>query len=155
MVYNESVFTLHFFDQKSGYEFVTFDKTGEMTGSTKIPKDGLSNWELQRVSANLNSNTENVTLYPNGNKGFIRSTFAKYKKLGYEIVAYDNEAKEIWSIKSNEASSMVEMVEINDITSKYMTATVTKKKNVMTREMTNYLLLVDIEEGKVISETKL
>ena len=155
MVYNGFVFMLHFFDQKSGYEFVTFDKTGEMTGSTKIPKDELSNWEIQRVSANLNSNTENVTLYPNGNKGFIRSTFAKYKKLGYEIVAYDNEAKEIWSIKSNEASSMVEMVEINDITSKYMTATVTKKKNVMTREMTNYLLLVDIEEGKVISETKL
>ena len=142
MVYNGSVFMLHFYDSKTGYEFVTFDKSGEMKGSKKIGKDEISKWDLNRVTVNLQSETENVSIYPNGDKGFIRSTFTKYKKVGYEIVAYDNEANEVWSYKSNETSDMLEMVEINDISANYLTATVTKKKSITTREMSNYLLLI-------------
>ena len=152
MVYNGSVFMLHFYDSKTGYEFVTFDKSGEMKGSKKIGKDEISKWDLNKVAVNLQSETENVSIYPNGDKGFIRSTFTKYKKVGYEIVAYDNEANEVWSYKSNETSDMLEMVEINDISANYLTATVTKKKSITTREMSNYLLLINLAEGTKITE---
>ena len=128
MVYNGSVFMLHFYDSKTGYEFVTFDRNGEMKGSNSISKDVISKWDLNNVMMNLQSGTENVSIHTNGDKGFIRSTFTKYKKVGYEIVAYDNEANEVWSYKSNESSDMLEMLEINDISANYLTATVTKKK---------------------------
>lgn len=152
MVYNGSVFMLHFYDSKTGYEFVTFDRSGEMKGSKKLSKDEISKWDLNRVMVNLQSETENVSIYPNGDKGFIRSTFTKYKKVGYEIVAYDNEANEVWSYKSNETSDMLEMVEINDVSANYLTATVTKKKSITTREMSNYMLLLNLSDGTKITE---
>ena len=152
MVYNGSVFMLHFYDSKTGYEFVTFDRNGDMKGSNAISKDAISKWDLNKVLMNLQSSTENVSIYPNGTNGFIRSTFTNYKKVGYEIVAYDNEANEVWSYKSNEASEMLEMVEINDISANYLTATVTKKKNLTTREMSNYLLLLNLSDGSQITE---
>lgn len=152
MVYNGSVFMLHFYDSKTGYEFVTFDRNGDMKGSKTISREEISKWDLNKVSMNLQSGTENVSIYPNGTSGFIRSTFTKYKKVGYEIVAYDNEANEVWSYKSNEASDMLEMVEINDISTNYLTATVTKKKNITTREMSNYLLLLNLSDGSKITE---
>ena len=152
MVYNGSVFMLHFYDSKTGYEFVTFDRNGEMKGSNPISKDAISKWDLNSVMMNLQSGTENASIYPNGDKGFIRSTFTQYKKVGYEIVAYDNDANEVWSYKSNESSDMLEMVEINDISANYLTATVTKKKNMTTREMSNYLLLLNLSDGSKITE---
>lgn len=152
MVYNGSVFMLHFYDSKTGYEFVTFDKSGEMKGSKKISKDEISKWDLNKVSMNLQSETENISIYPNGDKGFIRSTFTKYKKIGYEIVAYDNEANEVWSYKSSETSDMIEIVEINDVSANYLTATVTKKKNITTREMSNFMLLINLNDGSKITE---
>jgi hypothetical protein len=152
MVYNGSVFMLHFYDPKTGYEFVTFDRNGDQKGSNAISKDAISKWDLNRVVMNMQSATENVSIYPNGANGFIRSTFTNYKKVGYEIVAYDNEANEVWSYKSDESSDMLEMVEINDISANYLTATVTKKKNITTREMSNYLLLLNLSEGSKIAE---
>jgi hypothetical protein len=47
---------------------------------------------------------------------------------------------------------MLEMVEINDISANYLTATVTKKKNLTTREMSNYLLVLNLSEGSKITE---
>ena len=152
MVYNGSVFMLHFYDSKTGYEFVTFDRSGDMKGSKSISKDEISKWDLNKVAMNLQSATENISIYPNGDKGFIRSTFTKNKKVGYEIVAYDNEANEVWSYQSNESSDMLEMIEINDISANYLTATVTKKKNMTTREMSNYLLLLNLSDGSKITE---
>ncbi len=152
MVYNGSVFMLHFYDSKTGYEFVTFDRNGEVKGSKSIGKESISKWDLNKVLTNLQSETENISIYPNGDKGFIRSTFTKYKNIGYEIVAYDNEANEVWSYKSDESSPMLEMVEINDVSANYLTATVTKKKNLTTREMSNYLLLLNLTDGSQIAE---
>lgn len=154
MVYNGSVFMLHFYD-KTGYEFVTFDQSGEIKGSNKIAKEEISKWDLQRASTNLESATENITIYPNGATGFIRSTFTKYKKIGYEIVAYDNEANIVWSYKSDEASAMNELIELNDVSENYLTATITKKKSLMTREMTSSLLLINLLDGSRITELPL
>ena len=49
MVYNGSVFMLHFYDSKTGYEFVTFDRSGEMIGSKSISKDEISKWDYFRT----------------------------------------------------------------------------------------------------------
>lgn len=155
MVYNGAVFMLHFYDSKNGYEFVTFDKSGEMKGANKVPKDEISNWDLNRVIANSQSGTENVTIFPNGNQGFIRSTFAKFKKTGYEIVAYDNDANIVWTYRSVETSTYHEFIDVNDVAGDYLTATISKKKNIMTNEMTNSLLILNAASGTKITEIPL
>jgi len=155
MVFNGEVFMLHFYDQKTGYEFVTYDRTGKQLGSTKIAVDNISRWELQRAAANLSANTENVTLYPTGSTGFIRQTFTKNKKLGYEIVAYNNEAEEVWSYGSSETSTLVETAELNDVNEELLAVTVYKKKNNMTREMDLFCLLLNTKSGKLIAEVEM
>lgn len=155
MVYNGKVFMLHFYDNKTGYEFATYDRSGEMVGSKKVAKDDISKWDLSRTETNYASQTENVSIYPNGNEGFIRSTFTKNKKIGYEIVALDNQANEIWSYKSNENSDQIEIVEINDVAGNFLTATITQKKNIMTREMTNRVLILNTKDGSLIKDETL
>ena len=155
MVFNGEVFMLHFYDQKVGYEFVTYDRTGKQLGSNIIAKKDISRWELQRAGANIASNTENVTLYPTGTTGFIRQTFTKNDKLGYEIVAYNNEADEVWSYGSKEDSKLVETAEFNDVTENLIALTVYKKKNNMTREMDLFCLLLDAKTGKKVAEVEM
>lgn len=155
MVYNGNAFMIHFYDSKTGYEFATFDRTGKATGSKKIATDDISRWDLARVQQNLASATENVNIFPNGKEGFIRSTFTKNKKTGYEIVAYDNNAKELWKYSSKETSDVLEFVEINDVSANVLSATVSKKKNMMTRDVIMYCLLLDSKSGKLIKEMQL
>jgi len=155
MVYNGNAFMIHFYDSKTGYEFATFDRTGKATGSKKIATDDISRWDLARVQQNLASSTENVNIFPNGKDGFVRSTFTKNKKTGYEVVAYDNNAKELWKYSSKETSELLEFVEINDVSANVLSATVSKKKNMMTRDVTMYCLLLDSKTGKLIKEMQL
>lgn len=155
MVFNGEVFMLHFYDGKTGYEFVTYDRSGKQQGSTIIPVKSISKWELQRATANMSSNTENVTFYPLGTTGFIRQTFTKNKKLGYEIVAYNNEAEELWSYGSSETSTLVETAELNDVNEELVAGTIYKKKNNMTREMDLYCLILNSQTGKLIAEVEM
>ncbi len=155
MVYNGTAFMIHFYDSKTGYEFATFDRSGKATGSKKIATDDISRWDLAKVQQNIASATENVNIYPNGKDGFVRSTFTKNKKTGYEIVAYDNNAEVLWKYSSKETSDELEFVEINDVSANILSATVSKKKNLMTRDVTMYCLLLDSKSGKLIKEMPL
>jgi hypothetical protein len=154
MVFNGDAFMLHFFDQKIGYEFVTYDRSGAKKGSVTIPKKEIPMMELQRSLGSVESDIENVTIYPTEN-GFVRQTFSKNKKLAYEVVAYDNDMKELWSCESPASSKLVETIEINDVTEQIVAATVSKKKNIMTREVDLFALLIDTKSGKVLTEKPL
>lgn len=155
VVFNGEVFMLHFYDRKTGYEFVTFDKNGEKLGNSLIDDKNLSKYELQRIQLNMDSDIDNVSLFAIDNKSFVRQTFAKNDKLGYELVAYDNEAKEIWKAGSDPESREVQTVEIVDVNSRFITATVYKRPNVLARKSDVYFLLLDAKTGKVISEREL
>jgi hypothetical protein len=155
MVYNESVFMMHFYDRKTGYEFVTYDREGNQVGSSLVSKDNVSKYDIARLENNFATATENVTIIPNGNSGFIRSTFIKEKKMGYEIVAYDNSANEVWSFKSDIESDMIELADFNDNTSGVLSVTITKRKNLITKEAHVYCLLLNSSNGVLIKEFEL
>jgi hypothetical protein len=155
VVYNGSSFMMQFYNNKTGMEFVSYDRSGTLLGKSTIAADDLSKWEVRKIEANYASQTENLSIYPMGNQGFIRNTFVKNDKLGYEIVAYDNNAKEIWSYGTDPNSSLVETSEIVDVSENILTATVAKKKNMMTKEMDMYCLILDTKTGKKIKEFQL
>ncbi|MDH4472427.1 MAG: hypothetical protein QE487_07445 [Fluviicola sp.] len=155
MVFNGEVFMLHFYDAKTGYEFVTYNRDGEVVGSKKIPKEELGYWELNRATTNIQSATENTTIFPTGKTGFVRQTFTKgenRRKYGYEIVAYNNEMDELWSYGSDPNSEIIEGADLNDATTKVIAATVTKKKNISTKKMDTYCLLLNASTGELIKE---
>jgi hypothetical protein len=151
MVFNGSVFLLHFLDSK-GYEFVTYNKSGEKLGNRKIPKKEISMYDLAQVNSNVKSDTENKNIFPNGNQGFIRSTYTKNQKTGYEIVAYDNDLNEQWSIASNPKSDMLEFAQVLEVSGKYIAFLVSKKKNMMTTAVELSFVLAETETGKKIKE---
>jgi hypothetical protein len=85
VVYNGSSFMMQFYNNKTGMEFVSYDRSGTLLGKSTIAADDLSKWEVRKIEANYASQTENLSIYPMGNQGFIRNTFVKNDKLGYEI----------------------------------------------------------------------
>lgn len=155
MVYNGEVFMLQFYDPKVGMEFVTYDRAGKEIGNSKIGKENISRWEIARINANMQNNAENVSIFPMGNSGFVRNTFVKNDKVGYEIVAYDNESKEMWKFATDVNSKLVETAEIVDVSEDITTVTVSKKKNNMTKEYDMYCLILDSKTGKKIREFQL
>jgi hypothetical protein len=103
----------------------------------------------------MQNNAENVSIFPMGNTGFVRNTFVKNDKVGYEIVAYDNESKEMWKFATDVNSKLVETAEIVDVSEDITTVTVSKKKNNMTKEYDMYCLILDSKTGKKIREFQL
>jgi hypothetical protein len=154
MVFNGKVFMLHFFDKK-GYEFVTFDKSGKQTGSSFIVKKEISKFDLLKVSNNIKTATDNVSIFPNGEDGFIRSTFNKNKKTGYEIVAYDNDAKVMWRYGSKIDSPVYEFSDIVDVSENVVCISVTKKKSQLTKEINMFCLLLSADSGQKLAELEL
>lgn len=155
MVFNGEAFLIHFYDKKIGYEFVSFDKTGKVLGSHKVPKDDISKWDLQRVEMAAMNGAENITIFPSGTTGFIRTTFTKNKKVGYDIVAFDNNAKKIWSVESDANSPLMQMADITDVSEKVITVTIARKKNLLTKEVESSCLLLNPKTGSVIREIDL
>ncbi|GEM_PF-528248 len=154
-VFNGTCFLVYFYDSKTGLELTTFDKTGNKLGSALISSDDISSYERQRISTNFSSNSENISVYPLGKTGFVRQTFTKNKKLGYELVAYDNNMKKLWDISSPEESKLLETAEITDVSENFITATVTRRKNAMTKEMEMACLFINVQSGKLINELPL
>ncbi|MBL4862990.1 MAG: hypothetical protein JKY09_08250 [Crocinitomicaceae bacterium] len=155
MVYNGEVFMLFFYDRKTGYEFVSFDKTGKKLGNHLIPKKSISSFDLQKSTVALSSGTENVTIYPLGNEGFVRQTYTKSKKVGYEFVAYDNEMNELWSYGSPLSSKLIETAEISEVSDKFVTATIYRKKGLMTKKMDLAFVILDAKSGELVSEMEM
>lgn len=155
MVYNGEAFMLQFYDSKAGLEFVTFDRSGKQLGKKLIDKDNLSKWETARIAQNLQSETENVSIFPMGPNGFARNTYVKNNKLGYEIVAYDNSCEEIWSYGADPASKLMETSDIVDVSENLVTITVSKKKGAMTKVYDQFCLILDAKTGKKIEEFQL
>lgn len=152
LAYNGEVFLLHFFDNKLGYEFATFDRSGKQTGSNKIDKKSIAKSDLMQISMTVNAGNEYQSIFPNGNKGFVRTTMVDNKKTGYEIVSIDNNAKITWSYKSNVSSTSIETISINDINNNILAASIFKKKNALSKEIQMYCLLLNTSTGKLISE---
>jgi len=152
IVYNNEVFMLFFYNPKTGYEFITYNRNGEELGNQKIIKKEIPSYALRANMANSQNNTESHTIYAIGNTGFMRATYTKSKKMGYNLIAYDNELNELWKSTSPKASKLYESISISDVSEKFTSAVITRKKSIMTKKMDLAFCLFDTKTGKLIKE---
>lgn len=145
-VYNQNAFMLMFYE-KDEIEFITYDRDGKEIGSKKLTD--ISKWEKYRISSALaDPDAENTTVFPIGNSGFVRQTFAKNDKLGYEIESYNNDMSVNWTYGSDTKSDVIETADIVSSSEKYIALAVIKKKNQLTRNFDTYFILLDATNGK-------
>lgn len=154
-VYNGKVFLLFFYDSKTGYEYITLDKSGKELGSVSIDKKEIPSYDIQRSMGAVQSGSENVTFFPLGTEGFVRQTYNKNKKVGYEIIAFDNEMNELWKYGSPVDSKLVESVEIGQVSEDYIGATVIRKTSLMTKRYDSFFLLLSAKTGDQVAEMEM
>jgi hypothetical protein len=145
-VYNQEAFMMMFY-QKKTLEFVTYDRNGKKLGSKML--EDLPNMELARLNQAASSeDIENTTVFPIGKSGFVRSTFTKDGKYGYELEAYDNKMGTMWTYASPPKSDMVELCDILYCTDKFIGLSVVKKKSAMSSKVEYYFVMLDAKTGK-------
>jgi hypothetical protein len=145
-VYNQNSFMLCFLQKKS-LEFVTYDKSGKQLGSHMI--EDIPRMELYNIQlAMKNDENENSSVFPLGNQGFVRSTFTKNDRDGYEIQAYNNDMSSKWIYGSNPESDLLEYSDILYCSENYIGITVIKKKTMMTKKFDTDFILLDAKTGK-------
>lgn len=154
-VYNGTCFLLGFFDYKTGLEYSTYDKTGKLLGTLSIPKKQISKYEMMQLNSTLTSKSENNTIFPLGNTGFIKQTLVKNKKVGYQITAFDNQMKKIWEFASESQSKMIEAADVIEVNEKFILLNLLKKKNIFTKQMEMSAVLLDGTNGKKITNIDL
>lgn len=150
VVYNTNSFMLIFYNNRQ-VEYETYDNTGKATGSTIVEK--VSVYEADRINqALMNEEVDNITTFPIGNTGFVRSNWERKKKQGFDVEAMDNNAKRLWIYKSNPESDLLEFGDIMEVTSRYVAVSVLKKNNIFAKAYDTYFLLLDAKTGKKLFE---
>jgi uncharacterized protein YegP (UPF0339 family) len=150
-VYNQNSFMLCFY-QKKTLEFVTYDRSGKQLGSHMI--EDIPKTELANIVKSMQSeDNENSSIFPIGNQGFVRSTFTKNDRDGYEIQAYNNDMSSKWIFGSNPESELLEYSDILYSSENYVGITVIKRKTKLTKKFDTDFILIDAKTGKVLCNT--
>jgi len=150
VTFNGEAFVMEFFDSKTGFEFITFDKNGDETGSLTLGKDDVpkAEWRSAQYGGGL-GNGEYT--FSNGSSGFFRVFYNDNKKTGYRVVAWDNELNELWRTEAPE-SGLFEDIDINAVTEDVIAATIWKRKSRSTAKMDFSVVLMDPNTGEIIKE---
>jgi hypothetical protein len=150
VVYNSNTFMMIFYNKRA-VEYETYDNTGKKTGTNIVEK--VSIYEVERMNQSLaNEEVDNITTFPIGNTGFVRSNWERKKKQGFDVEAMDNTAKRLWIYKSEEESDLLEFGDIMEVTEKFVAVSVLKKKSIMAKAFDTYFLLLDAKTGKKLME---
>jgi hypothetical protein len=148
VVYNSNTFMMIFYNNRE-VEYETYDNTGKKTGTNIVEK--VSVYEAERMNqALINEEVDNITTFPIGNTGFVRSNWEKKKKQGFDVEAMDNTAKRLWIYKSEEESDLLEFGDIMEVTEKFVAVSVLKKKTIMAKAFDTYFLEFDSSEAILV-----
>jgi len=147
-VYNQNAFVLMFYAKKT-IELESYDRTGKKLGTHTILK--IPKMEVNRINgAKLNPEIDNVTVYPLGTDGFVRSTFVNNDKDGYELQAFNNDMTIKWEVGSDVNSDLLESGDIMYTSEKYVCLSVIQKKTKLTNKFDTDFLMIDAKTGSVL-----
>jgi len=151
MEYNGKAFMMSFFDGKKAIDYLSYDVTGKKLGETR--DEEIPTMERMMISQGQQQDGfEYSSIMPRGETGFIRQSYTKNNKLGYEIQCYDNNLKTLWNYGSDPKSDLLEAANLLYSSADIVIAHVVKKKGMMTRKEDTYVLIVDGNTGKRIME---
>ena len=136
-------------------EMETYDAKGAKLGSATY--EDASKWERMRMTQALQMGTNaevNQSIFPMGDEGFIKQTLVKGDKRGYQLVAYDNQLKEVWVTTASLAGE-IENLDVIEVTDKYIIGSVLKQKNLFDMPDNTLLAMFDVKTGKRLWEKEI
>ncbi len=150
--YNGEVFLFSFVDpKKKTLNLVTYDKTMARKGSRKYELDKWGMSQLYTGSAVSSDPSFNKIIYPVGNRGFMRYTAKKNKKLGYDLEYLSNDLKKAnsWNHSSDPTSKELQFASFGDISEKYLVSSIMKKPKLLgAKNLSFHLSVVDLTTEK-------
>ncbi|MBL7838072.1 MAG: hypothetical protein JNM67_11180 [Bacteroidetes bacterium] len=149
MSFNGSAFFL-MMTNKKGVDMLTYGPDGKKLGEISIKK--VNKYERGRIYQSLMSKEgSNASVYPTSN-GFVRQTLEKNRKLGYSIEAYSNSMKLQWAVHSNRTAEKIETADIMYCSGKYIVYLKMQKKNLMTKDVDMFVVMLDAVTGDKLFE---
>lgn len=153
-VFNGKAFMFLYLNGKE-IEMETYDAKGAKLGSATY--EDASKWERMRMTQALQMGTNaevNQSIFPMGDEGFIKQTLVKGDKRGYQLVAYDNQLKEVWVTTASLAGE-IENLDVIEVTDKYIIGSVLKQKNLFDMPDNTLLAMFDVKTGKRLWEKEI
>ncbi|MGV9012805.1 MAG: DUF6770 family protein [Flavobacteriales bacterium] len=152
--FNGNAFVFTFINGKN-VELESYDVKGKKLGA--VAYEDESKWERMRLSAamQMGENGEvNQSVFPIGDGGFVKQGMTKGDKRGYEMVAYDNNLKELWRTQAA-LEGMIESLDILEVTDNFILGTVMKQKNAFDMPDNTFLALFDVHTGTKMWEKEI
>ncbi|MCX6270775.1 MAG: hypothetical protein NTU44_06070 [Bacteroidetes bacterium] len=157
--YNGEAFGFYYYNMKEEvFEIISYDRGLEQLGTTTIEE--VSKMDISMVKQSLASGEDNdgssysLNLYPVPNKGFLRNGILGTTR-GYTLDMYDNDLKPLWHFETEKKSKEYETLIIYDVNAKYITACCARRSSMMSKRMTFYMVVFDVENGTKIIDQEL
>lgn len=158
--YNGQAFSLYFYNSRTKtLEIDVLDRALNKVASKKMDKLSkvdmqIALQELQMTGSGDNKPISGLNLYAVPNKGFIRNAYTGMMK-GFELEMYDNNLNRQWISGTNEESKDYESLLINEVTDKYILATIARRPNMMSKKLTFFMAAFDVQTGKKVMDKAL
>lgn len=153
--YNGEAFCFYFYNSKTkSLELNVFSKSlakGATKTFTKISKADMqvAVQELGMPGNGDNKAMSGLNLYAVPGRGFLRNSYLGMMK-GYALEMYDNKLNLKWTIKSPEKSKDYESLLVNEVTDKYVLATIARRPNMLSKQLTFSMAAFDVISGKML-----
>ncbi|AMM50292.1 hypothetical protein TH61_02600 [Rufibacter sp. DG15C] len=156
--FNGNTFGFYFYNLKENkVELETYDAGLNKIASKQI--DNVSKLDRMMIGQDMASTTEEsnhpmagFNLYPVPNKGFIRNRYTGMVQQGFALEMYDNNLNLKWQYETDKKEKDNLSVMVNEVTEKYLVATIARKSGMMSQKMTFFIAAFDIETGKKLFE---
>ena len=153
--FNGTAFSFYFYNYSDkSLELETYDKSLNKLASVKIAEiskldRAYLQQELNGAGDGVNDLLTGMNLFPVPGKGFIRNSYEGMGK-SYELEMYDNNLKLKWQFKPDGKSKEYESIGVTEVTDKYLLATIVRRPNMLSKQMTFYVAAFDVNTGKKV-----
>jgi hypothetical protein len=150
--FNGSTFGFYYYNRKDNtLELETYDSGLKKIGSKVIEEmsqgDKMTIQQSLRMPDTGENNPAGLTLYPVNGKGFLRNSMEGMGK-GFALEMYDNNLKLKWRYTTGTKSDKLQSVSVQEITDKYILATVARRDGMLSRKFELFMVAYDVETGK-------
>ncbi|MFD3002603.1 DUF6770 family protein [Pontibacter toksunensis] len=155
--YNGKAFSFYFYNsRKKMLEIDVFDKSLNKIATKQFPKLSKAELsvalqELQTPGNGDNKPISGLNIYPVPDMGFVRNGYTGMMK-GFLLEMYDNNLNLKWTYASDEKSKDYESLLVNEVTDKYVLATIARRPNMLSKKLSFSMAAFDVVTGKKLLE---
>jgi hypothetical protein len=146
-VHNGVTLGMMFYNAKeSEYLFRAYDNTLKLVGSSK--QDDINKYERAAIAQMTEEESSAIYgIHAVPGKGFVRAGYGEDKDQ-FSVTAYDVNFKKKWSYQTPKGTDGMETFFLSDISDKYVSGLIMRRKGMMSTKFEYFLAVFDIETGK-------